>query len=517
MWSFYECSVSAPVVDSTERCEASKDRRSGGELRSSPMRPPVRRGWHLVAAVLALLTVFLVAVVTVGLAFTQGRPLADAALGVTAGLFAWRVVRVTRSAPLVRDLVSLVVGIVAVQYVSAGYRWHPIDVWPAAPQTWLAGSALFYLLFARPAIARRRAEHRPDASLERRSPNELTADAAADLVDALDRPWGSTRMGGPNGRRGCRAAHTHGDLVQGTFAVDGAFAASTTVAPFALPTGGGRKAPPPTLEATARFSNFSGAIARNDAARNPHGFALRLQERDQPWPAFDAVCVDVDRFVVSNREDFFGFAALLPATWPDPGGARHRPSVLRWFVFLLFQRTTIRALLSLWLNKIRSSYLDRTYHGLNTFHWSIEGRDRPVRYRFVPLHEPRAVTMEAGSDKEHRLQAELGRRLQRKMPAVQFRFELVEAPAGLDEIRLLDPTRPFPRRSRVWTVGTLTLLNVVDDDRDIAFNPHNLPDGVRASDDEVLMARRAAYAESHARRAGPGPTWGAASRTEDGG
>ena len=35
----------------------------------------------------------------------------------------------------------------------------------------------------------------------------------------------------------------------------------------------------------------------------------------------------------------------------------------------------------------------------------------------------------------------------------------------------------------------------------LLFDPHRLPEGVFPSDDEILMARRAAYAHSYVRRA----------------
>ena len=60
--------------------------------------------------------------------------------------------------------------------------------------------------------------------------------------------------------------------------------------------------------------------------------------------------------------------------------------------------------------------------------------------------------------------------------------------------------------SALWSVGTLTIDQVESEDtspaRDINFDPLVLPNGIAASDDPLLSARSAAYAQSFTRREG---------------
>jgi hypothetical protein len=321
---------------------------------------------------------------------------------------------------------------------------------------------------------------RPDASDERFTPLEATSDDGEVLVDALDSLWGSTRLGGPRYSR--RAVHNHGSGACGGFWP----ATTDTPADIALFAGG------QPLAAVARFSNFSGTIHRDDSLRAPHGMALKvgpsksvccaLGAEDDPvggLAGIDFVLVDIRRFPVSNRDDFYGFIRRY-GRW------------VRFGLFWAMDRTRLNALKGMVPFRRPASYLTRRYHGLNTFHWN----DEPVRYLAVPGRRRRSPTT---GDRRWRLDRDLRERL--RQGPVDFELRLVRGrglPLGLQ----LDARRAWPRLMRYWSIGTLRLDTYIPPDEiDVLhFDPHRLPIGVEPSADEILMARRAAYPESQLRR-----------------
>jgi catalase len=83
-----------------------------------------------------------------------------------------------------------------------------------------------------------------------------------------------------------------------------------------------------------------------------------------------------------------------------------------------------------------------------------------------------------------------------------------------------DATLPWPQDRQQVDVGTLTIDHVESEDtspaRDINFDPLVLPSGIAPSDDPLLSARSAAYAQSFTRREGEHKDPSAVSTTETG-
>lgn len=316
---------------------------------------------------------------------------------------------------------------------------------------------------------------RPDVVDEQRSPVEGTSDDAERLVDALDVLWGSTRPGGP--RHGVRAAHAHGSGALGSF----------TATP-------GLESPIPLFtdyhefDAVVRFSNFWGWGTRDDSRRTPRGMAIRITPRTGDGlgaggdsAGIDFVLLDAKRFPVGSRDDVYGFVA-------------HWGHKLRLFQYWLVDRTRLLALLRLLSLRRPTSYLTRTYHSVNTFLWN----EVPVRFLVTPRTRRAAGPPQAG-DRKWRLDRDLRERLSRS--AAEFEIHLVRG-RGLPRPLQVDARRAWPRWMPRWRLGTLHLTSYVDPATidGISFDPHSLPVGVGPSDDEILMARRAAHAESRLRR-----------------
>jgi catalase len=69
-----------------------------------------------------------------------------------------------------------------------------------------------------------------------------------------------------------------------------------------------------------------------------------------------------------------------------------------------------------------------------------------------------------------------------------------------------DPTKPWPGTRTRIAMGTLTLINVAEDQEAdgerISFNPCRLAPGIEVSNDPILEARRSAYEVSREMRGG---------------
>jgi catalase len=67
-----------------------------------------------------------------------------------------------------------------------------------------------------------------------------------------------------------------------------------------------------------------------------------------------------------------------------------------------------------------------------------------------------------------------------------------------------DATKVWPADRRVFDAGTLVIQSTEPQEsgpcRDVNYDPLVLPDGIEASDDPLLPARSAAYADSYLRR-----------------
>jgi catalase len=321
------------------------------------------------------------------------------------------------------------------------------------------------------------------------------------LVDAHDAVWGSTREGGP--REGLRAAHSHGTVVEGIWTRDDTCG------------------PPPDMSlfrhhetgpVVARFSNFSGEVMRADNRRMAHGLALQLQAPDAA--GFTMVMIDGSRFPVATREDFVDILRWF--------GSRGLDRAKRLINLLFTGRTTILALATMAPPRQVHSYAECTYHGLNAFYCRFDETDQPrgravadgsartevpVRYRVrpVPPADPVAVPRYTAAVPSTRLDTELQARLRSGVPA-RFTVELVLGQGwrgwNLTDDRVRDPTKHWRWRSPTLKLCTITLDQYASSDNPdgLLFQPFDVPDGIRPSDDEILSARRTAYETSYLRR-----------------
>jgi hypothetical protein len=303
------------------------------------------------------------------------------------------------------------------------------------------------------------------------------------LVDTLDAVWGSTRDGGR--RHGLRAAHSHGSVVTGTWERDDTCGSPPADVPIFDHQHG---------TVVARFSNFTGEIRRDDRRRMVHGLALALQAPGEA--SFAMVLVDIRRFPVATKEDFVAFTKCAGA-----GGLRRLAGLAS---LVIFGRTPIPALVGFIPWRRINSYAERTYHGLNTFYCKLDGHEVPVRYLVRPVDRGVAAMQPATAGRT-RLDGEMQTRLRSGSP-VRFVVELVIGRRrngdNLSDDLVRDPTRWWGRRRETLRLCTVSLNKFVptEEPDPYLFQPFEVPVGFRPSDDEILSARRTAYATSYMRR-----------------
>src|SRR5579859_696931 len=113
-----------------------------------------------------------------------------------------------------------------------------------------------------------------------------------------------------------------------------------------------------------------------------------------------------------------------------------------------------------------------------------------------PEQEPGAALASLGPEL-------LGRDLKERAARGPLRWHLVVTLAQPGDPSN-DATKPWPAGRERVDVGTLVIEQVEDEAngpcRDYNYDPTILPEGIRPSDDPLLAARSAAYAESFDRR-----------------
>lgn len=306
------------------------------------------------------------------------------------------------------------------------------------------------------------------------SPDRLTP---ARIVDAL-----SQRGGDPTGHR---RNHAKGICFTGSFEASGQGAHISTARVFVA-------GPYPVV---GRFATASGDPRSPDAANRVRSLAIRIATPDgQEWRSgMNSSPV----FAVATPQAFYEQAV---AARIDPATGRPDPAALQRFAashpeaaaFAQWARTAP------WT----ASFADQTYNSLNAFRFvDLQGVRHAVRWSMVPTVPATPSTPEELA----RLgPGFLAQDLERRLAEGPLSWRLVvtlAAPADPVD----DPTRAWPADRERIEVGTLVVQQVQDEDRgpcrDLNFDPLVLPTGIEPSQDPILLARSAAYANSFDRRA----------------
>lgn len=303
------------------------------------------------------------------------------------------------------------------------------------------------------------------------TPHRLTPQR---IVDALQNNSGV--------HPGYRRNHAKGVCVAGYFESSGMAAVYSTAKVF----GEGR------TQVIGRFAIAGGNPGAPENSTPVRSFALQFTQPDgQQWRTG---MNNMPVFVVSTPQDFYELAL---AGSPDPRTGKPDPAKLGAFfgshpetaAFLKWAKST----------KPSTSYAADTYYGLDAFYFiNASGQRHAVRWQVVPdaANGEDTGASAAGNDE---LASDLAQRLSRG----PLRWHLkVTLAAPNDPTN--DATKAWPADRMNIDAGTVVIESLQPQEngpcRDINYDPTILPAGIRISDDPLLAARSAAYADSYLRR-----------------
>jgi len=213
----------------------------------------------------------------------------------------------------------------------------------------------------------------------------------------------------------------------------------------------------------------------------------------------DVVGISIPAFFARTPEDLLAFNE---ARRPDP--ATGQPDLGRVGEYLGAHPEAMAAVNAAITHPIPASYATLMYNSLHAFGFETsDGTVRYGRYHFVPqAGEQSLADEEAASRPPDYLRDELKDRLSTAPAAFQVRVELSEDGDAID-----DPTEVWPDGREMVDLGRLEITALADDrERDgdiLVFDPTRVTDGIRLTDDPILLARPGAYSVSVARRTAP--------------
>ncbi len=286
---------------------------------------------------------------------------------------------------------------------------------------------------------------------------------------------------GRSSHPGFRRAHAKGMCVSGEFESSGALAAYSTSEVFQQGSHGfvgrfsiaGNNPTAPDLKAPVRSLALS--FAFND------GQQWRLAMNTPPVMA------------VSTPEDFF---QQLVALSPDAKTGKRDPQKIKDFFAAHPESKDFNAWRASYTPT--NSFADEQYHSINAFYLvDGQGNQQAVRWAAVPNASP---TLELESNTADALRMDLLNKL--KNGPVSFDMVFSFADASDDES---NPAIAWPNERKTLTAGTINITSSEAQTNGacdgIRFDPLILPQGIEPTNDPILRARSAAYAESYRRRA----------------
>lgn len=298
---------------------------------------------------------------------------------------------------------------------------------------------------------------------------------AEQTVDTLDQ-----LSGGPHA--GYRANHAKGLIAGGIFTPSPEASKISKAPHFRRSVG-----------VTVRLSTGTGVPTIPDANPNSHPYGMAIRFALSGGNYTDFVGISTNGFPVATPEDFLGLLNAVAQT----GKSDAKPSPIEQFLgshpaALAFVQTP---------KPVPQSFATQAFYGVNAFEFTNkEGVSVFGRYQIVPVAGEHFLSDdEAAKVGPNYLMEELATRVAAK-PA---KFKVLLQIANKDDV-VNDPTVVWPADRRVVELGTLSLTRVVPEAKDIekklAYNPLILPDGIKPSNDPVLLYRPVVYAVSVGRR-----------------
>lgn len=288
---------------------------------------------------------------------------------------------------------------------------------------------------------------------------------------------------------GFRRNHAKGVCVTGWFDSNGTAQAYSVAQVFAA----GR------TPVEGRFAIPGGNPYAADGGVPIRSMALRFtQANGQQWrTGMNSMPV----FAVGTPEAFF---AQLQATQPTAATGKPDPAKVAAFFAAHPETAPFRA----WAKTARpsASYVTESYWSLDAFVLTdAHGKRRAARWRMVPEGVATDDATHEAGDSDY-LASDLSRRLGQGPQRWKLRITLANPGDPTN-----DASKAWPDDRRTIEAGTLVLVRAEPQDsgscRDVNFDPLVLPDGIAGSDDPLLAARSAVYANSYLRRTSEEAHW----------
>jgi catalase len=306
------------------------------------------------------------------------------------------------------------------------------------------------------------------------APNALTP---ARLTDAFE------HVGGVHA--GFRRNHAKGLGVSGFFESNGKGARFSEAVVFR----------PGRVPVIGRFSLSGGQPYVADAPDEVRGLGLQFSLPDgEVWRT---AMINLPVFPFRTPEAFY---EQLVASKPDPKTGKPDPVGMK--ALLERHPETVQAMTVIKSQPVSSGFDNTTFHALNAFRFiNSAGDSVPVRWLVTPMQPFEAARGASGPRDKNYLFEALIAQIQRQ-PARWHLILIIGQPGDPTH----DATIVWPAERERVDVGTLTLDRVESEETsaatDINFDPLVLPAGIVPSDDPLLSARSAVYAQSFTRRDG---------------
>jgi catalase len=305
----------------------------------------------------------------------------------------------------------------------------------------------------------------------------LPAQSSPDLIKEI----AEIMSQGPSGKAHQRFIHAKGIVCRSTFEATAGAAAISRAAHF----GGG------SVPVTVRFSDGAPdtAIADNSADAAPRGMAIRIGT----GRGTDIMAISHNGFVVGNGEEFLALEQAIAATdsakphpWPIEAFLASHPAARK---FVQDPKP------------VPVSFTTESFYANNAFMFvNSSGAKQAGRYQIVPVGGTQYLDDTAAKAMTPDFLFEELRTRLAKSPA-RFRLLLQLAAAG---DKTSDSSIVWPDGRKVVELGIITINSVVPDspaaERELAFDPTRLVDGIELSDDPLPALRSRVYVYSVAGR-----------------
>jgi catalase len=249
------------------------------------------------------------------------------------------------------------------------------------------------------------------------------------------------------------------------------------------------------IPVVARFSLGGGNPEVPDTAPAPRGMALEFRLSGGALQHITMI-----NFPIFAAASPTSFREALVAAKPDPKTGKPDPEKLKAYAATHPDAMAMNQYTS--HHTPTANYYQTTYFSVHTFKFvDAKGTEHPVRWRFVPRDGTKEMTAaEMKAAPRDFLEKNLIERTA-KGPAVWDMIVYVGDPGDPQD----NPTLAWPESRRHFKAGTRTIAQATAQQKGMSCEPINfdalvMSDGIRPTNDPILLFRSPAYAVSFGKR-----------------